>query len=137
MALIVVAGPDAALLEGLSQTLVAAGHRVVVSDDVAGALDALQGAKPLVALIHREELVRGGTAFRISLAQGGALLAYHGDDIEEEFLPFSLRRATLAELRLPLERQRLLALIRHVESRWQTTGRDSTDGDTSLESHSS
>ncbi len=136
MALIVIAGPDPALLEGLSQTLVAAGHRVVAAPDVAGAVEALRGAHPLVALIHHDELIRNGAGFRVSLAQGGALLSFHSDDVDEEPLPFGLKRATLAELRLPLERQRLLALIRHIETRWQAAGRDSTDDSPSVESHS-
>ena len=127
MASILVIGPDTALLEGISQTLVGAGHRVVVAKDVAEALETLQGAKPLVALVDCDELNKGGSIFRVSLAQGGALLAFHCDDEDAVDLPFRLQRATLAELKLPLERQRLLALVRYVESRARAAGRESSD----------
>ena len=129
MASILVVGPDAALLEGISQTLIAAGHKVVLAKDIPEALETLQGTRPLVALVDCDELSRGGSIFRVTLAQGGALLAFHCDDVDAADLPFRLQRATLAELKLPLERQRLLALIRYVESRARAAGRESADGD--------
>jgi DNA-binding response OmpR family regulator len=125
VALILVVGPDEALLEGVSQTLVGAGYQVLVARDIPESLDALRGARPLMAVVHRDELVRNSAGLRVPLANGGALLSFQTDDTEEEQLPFALKRATLAELRLPLERHRLLALIRHVESRARITGRDS------------
>ena len=125
MALILVVGPDEALLEGVSQTLVGAGYQVLVARDVSEAMDAVRSERPLLAVVHRDELVRNGGGFRVPLARGGALLSFQTDDTEEEQLPFALKRAVLAELRLPLERHRLLALVRRVESRIQATGRDS------------
>lgn len=127
MALILVVGPDEALLEGVSQTLVGAGYQVLVARDVSEAMDALRSERPLLAVVHRDELVRNGAGFRVPLARGGALLSFQTDDTEEEQLPFALKRATLAELRLPLERHRLLALVRHVESRARVTGRDADE----------
>lgn len=127
--MILVVGPDTALLEGVSQTLVGAGHQVVVAKDIPEALEALQGVRPLVAVVHRDELLNGGTVFRASLAPGGALLAFHGDEVDAEGLPFRLQRATLAELQLPLERQRLLALVRFVEDRAHATGHESSESD--------
>jgi hypothetical protein len=44
----------------------------------------------------------------------------HGD---RPFLPPKLQRATLAHLVLPLERQRLVALVQSFDSRSRTTGR--------------
>ena len=129
MASIVVVGPDAALLEGVSRTLVGAGHKVMAAKDIPEALETLHGARPLVALVDIEELSKSGSVFRVSLAEGGALLAYHGDELDAVELPFRLHRMTLAELRLPLERQRLLALIGYVESRARTAGRESVEGD--------
>ncbi|HEX2722750.1 MAG TPA: hypothetical protein VHM24_07520 [Gemmatimonadaceae bacterium] len=127
MTMILVVGPDAALLEGVAQTLVGAGHKVVVAKDIDEAMETLRGTRPLVALVDCDELIRGSSVFRMSLAQGGALLAFHCDDAEPVALPFPIKRATLAELRLPLERQRLLALIRYVESRARAAGRESPD----------
>lgn len=132
MASILVVGPDVALLEGVSQTLVGAGHQVVSAKDIHQALDSLRGARPLVAVIDCDSLVNGGTGLRASLAQGGALIAYHRDETDEGRLPFEVKRATLAELRLPLERQRLLALIRSVETRARAAGREESNG-TSVE----
>ncbi len=127
MALIVVVGPDAALLEGLSQTLVGAGYEVMVATEIPEAIESLRGEQPLMAVVHRDELVRSGAGFRLALAKGGALLSFQTDDTEQDHLPFAVKRATLAELRLPLERHRLLALAQHVESRLHITGRDATD----------
>jgi len=127
VALIVVVGPDAALLEGVSQTLVAAGHRAVVASDVTEAIDSLGGERPLMVVIDCASLVTSGVAFRSSLAHGGAVIAFHCDDVESERLPFEIKRAALAELRLPLERQRLLALARSVEARAHAAGKDSVD----------
>jgi hypothetical protein len=130
VALIAAVGPDSALLEGISQTLVGAGHKVVIARDIGEAIDTLGGTRPLVALVDCEELIAGGNAFRINLAQGGALLAFHCDDMESaNELPFRLKRATLAELSLPLERHRLLALIQYVQSRARAAGRESSEED--------
>lgn len=129
MASILIVGPDSALLEGVSQTLIGAGHRVVAARDIPEAIETLRGKRPLVALIDCDELIKNGSIICVSLAQGGALLAFHCDDVDGASLPFRWKRATLAELKLPLERQRLLALIRYVESRARSAGRESFDGD--------
>jgi CheY-like chemotaxis protein len=129
VASILAIGSDAALLEGLSQTLSAAGHRVTIASDIPEALETLRGARPLVALVNRDELLSGGGVFRVALASGGALLAFRTADEVAARLPFQLQRATLADLVLPLERQRLLALIRNVESRALASGRFGEDVD--------
>ena len=127
MASILVVGPDVALLEGVSQTLISAGHKVIIAKDIAEALETLQDARPLVAVVDCDELNKSGSVVRVPLAHGGALLAFHCDEVDPVDLPFRLKRATLAELRLPLERQRLLALVHYVESRARAAGRDSVD----------
>ena len=127
MALILVVGPDAAVLEGLSQTLVGAGHHVHLAGDISEAILGLGDTRPMVAVIDRDELIKGGLGLRGSLAAGGALIAFHCDEADAIRLPFELRRATLAELQLPLERQRLLALVKFVESRARAAGKDAHD----------
>jgi DNA-binding NtrC family response regulator len=129
VASILVVGPDVALLEGVAQTLVGAGHHVAVAKDIPEALETLHGSHPLIALVSCEELVSRGAMLNSVIAHGGALLAYHCDDAEEAGLPFRVKRTTLAELRLPLERQRLLALVKYVESRARAAGRDADEGD--------
>ena len=121
MAMILVVGPDEALLEGISQTLVGAGYQALVVQDVPHAVEALGSDRPLMAVVHRDELVQNGAGSRVPLAPGGALVSFHTEDTRESQLPFALKRATLAELQLPLERHRLLALLRHVESRASIT----------------
>ncbi len=83
----------------------------------------------MMVVIDCASLVASGLAFRSSLAHGGAVIAFHCDDVESERLPFEIKRAALAELRLPLERQRLLALVRSVEARAHAAGKDAAGGE--------
>ena len=125
MASVVAIGPDTALLEGIAQTLVGAGHHVVVARDIPEAIEHLHNQEPLVALVDCGELLNGGGALKASLANGGALVTYHCEGSEAPRPPFNFQRALLADLSLPLERQRLLALIKYVETRLSITGRES------------
>jgi DNA-binding NtrC family response regulator len=129
VASILIVGSDAALLEGVAQTLVGAGHQVVVAKDIPEALETLHGRHPLIALVHCEELIARAQMLHSALAHGGALLAFHCDEDERYTLPFNVKRTTLATLRLPLERQRLLALVRYIENRAHAAGRESIEGD--------
>lgn len=129
MASILIVGTDAPLLEGVAQTLVGAAHHVAIAKDIPEALETLQGKRPLIALVHCEELIARAQMLHTALAHGGALLAFHCDDDDRYTLPFNVKRTTLATLRLPLERQRLLALVKYIENRAHAAGRDSADGD--------
>ena len=123
MALILVIGSDPALLEGVSQALGGAGHQVTVAHDASEAMENLNGLRPLVAIVNRDHLFNGLTGSAIPLAKGGALVTYRTSDDEPRSAAFPARRAPLAELHLPLERQRLLALVKVVEVRAKTCGR--------------
>lgn len=129
MALILVIGSDPALLEGVSQALGGAGHQVTVAHDVSEAMENLHGLHPLVAIVNRDHLVNGLTGSAIPLAKGGALVTYRTADEEPRSASFPVRRAPLAELQLPLERQRLLALVKVVEDRARTCGRTPEESD--------
>ena len=120
---ILVVGSDPTLIEGVVQTLAAADHKVTIASDIPEAIAALGGRRPLVAIVDRADLFSDGTSFRIPLALGGALVAYHRDETKPTPLPFPVQRAILASLELPLERKRLVALIAKVEARAQATGR--------------
>lgn len=123
MASIVVVGSDAALLEGMAQLLAAAGHAVRLATTLAEAVTHEGSEPPLVALVQRGLLVaRGATA--PALAPGGATVLYHTTEGELPSLPARVQRATLAEVALPLERHRLLALVQNVVERQQATGRE-------------
>jgi NAD(P)-dependent dehydrogenase (short-subunit alcohol dehydrogenase family) len=121
VAAILLVGADAALLEGIAQALAAAGHQVLTAMSVAEASFIAIAAPPLLAVVDRTLLATMADVHRLGLAPGGALVAF-GDPTTP--LPGPVRRAVLAELRLPLERARLSALAAHVQSRAQTTGRD-------------
>ncbi len=121
MAAILLVGTDAALLEGIAQALAAAGHQVLTAMSVAEASFVAAAAPPLLAVVDRALLTTMSDVHGLGLAPGGALVAF-GDPATP--IPGQVRRAVLAELRLPLERARLTALAAHVQSRAQTTGRD-------------
>lgn len=123
MATIVLIGSDAALLEGLAQTLAASGHRACLAATLAEARDMAETSRPLVAVVERALAVQGSEVLGLALAPGGALVLYRTSASAESSLSAPLQRATLANLTLPLERQRLVALIQSVEERSRLTGR--------------
>ena len=123
MAPILVVGADAALLEGVVQLLAAAGHAVRHAATLAEAAAPGRGAHPAVALVERGLLATRGAALP-RVAAGGALVLYHPAEAERPPLAARVERATLAEVALPLERHRLLALVQRVVERQQATGRE-------------
>lgn len=133
MASILIVGTDAALLEGVAQTLVGAGHHVSAAKDIPEALETLHGKHPLIALVHCEELAARAQMMHSVLAHGGALLGFHCDDDDCVNLTFAIKRTILAILRLPLERQRLLALIRYIEIRAHAAGRELGEADDAVD----
>ena len=121
MAIILLLGTNTALLEGLSQTLASAGHRGMFARTVSEAMDLAAADRPLLAVLERS--VATSETFRIPLQAGGAVVVYDTDRTTHDPLPAALARATLAQLVLPLERQRLLALVERVVERSAATGR--------------
>ncbi len=122
---ILLVGADAALLEGIAQALAAAGHQVLTATSIAEASFVAAAAPPLLAVVDRTLLGTVTDTRSIGLSPGGALVAFGDPGIP---LPAPVRRAVLAELRLPLERSRLTALAAHVEERARRTGRDAVVG---------
>jgi len=121
VASILLVGADTALLEGITQALASAGHHVVTAATLAEAAFVTTSAPPLLAVIDRSLLVNATELRGLGLAPRGAIVVF-GDPVTP--LSGALRRAVLAELRLPLERARLAALAAHVEARALDTGRD-------------
>lgn len=121
VALILLVGAEAALVEGIAQALAAAGHQVLTASSLAEASFVAAGAPPLLAVVDRVLLASVADTRGIGLAPGGALVAFGDPGVP---LPAPVRRSVLAELRLPLERARLTALAAHVEARARRTGRD-------------
>ncbi len=125
--MLILIGTDDALLEGLSQLLAGAGHAVRAVHSLEEAEDIDGGAPPLLVVADRRAVAgdAGERLSRLTLAPGGAFVLYRsaGDQEANTALPHSIARLTLAELSLPLERQRLAALAQYVKTRARESGR--------------
>lgn len=121
---VMLVGTDVALLEGLAQSLAALGHGSRVAQSLAEAFALSSVHAPLILVVDRALASSGGTELLSSpLAAGGARLLYRTDATPLGPLPPALQRAVLAELSLPLERHRLVALIESVGERARLSGR--------------
>ena len=121
---ILLVGPEAPLLEGLVQSLAALGHSPVVALNLHEARELSSQHPPLVGVVSRALAAEASSEMLgIPLAPGGALVLYHSVGSPPSTLPPALLRAVLADLTLPLERNRLVALVAHVQDRAVVTGR--------------
>lgn len=127
MAKILLVGADIALLEGLSQTLSGLGHDVCLAASMNEAAEACGEGVPNVAVVANEALAAPGSGTSLPLSASGALVVYSTQPADRPTLPTRLQRATLGHVVLPLERQRLIALIQHFEIRARMTGRGRED----------
>jgi DNA-binding NtrC family response regulator len=131
MTQILLIGTDVPLLEGLAQSLAALGHAPIVALSLHEARELAAQIPPLIAVVSRELAAESSSdMLGISLAPGGAIVLYRSDPETAATLPPALQRAVLADLRLPLERNRLVALVQHVEDRAKATGRGRSHGST-------
>ena len=121
MTQILLVGSDESLLEGLVQTLAAVGHSPRIAHSIADARD-IATTPPMVAVVEHGLVAEAGT-LGIPLAAGGVYVLYHGAGDFQLTLPHALRRQVLAVLSLPLERNRLVALVQVVEERARAAGR--------------
>jgi hypothetical protein len=127
MAVVMLIGADAPLLEGLSQALVAAGHRPRSARTVEDAIELSAHEPPLVAVVDRALAAYDVRTLRLPLAAGGALVLYRDAASPEVPLSPAFGRAALADLTLPLERHRLVLLVGKVAARAEATGRGQRD----------
>ncbi|MFN2636422.1 MAG: hypothetical protein ABR585_05320 [Gemmatimonadaceae bacterium] len=133
MARVILVGADAALLEGLAQTLVGSGHEVSFAPTVAEI--PVEEESPGLAVVAADVLADLGPGASISLPQSCALIVYGTSHDDRPFLSAKLQRATLAHLVLPLERHRLLALVHSYDNRSRRSElatREELDEDTEL-----
>lgn len=124
MATILLAGEDAALLEGLAQLFATLGHNSTVVGTLPEARDASRRLAPLVSVIDRT-LLGNEHALGLTAAAGGATLLFGHGATAPRLLSAQVRRAVLADLTLPLERNRLVALVQRIVDRAETVGRRS------------
>lgn len=125
--MLVLIGTDEALLEGLAQTLAGAGQTVRVARSVDEAEELSQGTKPLLVVVDRATVagIAGDRLAALPQVPGGAIVLYRTTNDAEGLMtmPHAVARLTLADLTLPLERQRLVALAQYVKTRARGSGR--------------
>jgi DNA-binding response OmpR family regulator len=122
VAKVILVGDDVALLEGLAQTLLGFEHDVSCTASIAEA-GAMTGDAPTLVVVSCDALRDAGLTATLPLNAGGALIIYGSSHDDRPFLATKLQRATLAHLVLPLERHRLVALVKSFDNRSRTTGR--------------
>jgi DNA-binding NtrC family response regulator len=127
MATLLLVGSSEPVMEGLAQLLATAGHRVTVATSAEEAVEMAVRVRPLVIVAERAA-ARGATLLGARLAPGGAIVLFECSDAPSTAVSPALRRVTVAELELPLERHRLVALVRYVEGRAQSVGRGRESG---------
>ena len=116
MALLLIVGTDAALIEGTSQTLTAAGHQLFFSPSLAESLDSVGDLRPIVVLVERSAIDEIRMTLRVPLAEGGAFLVFHGEDAAAAPMPPRVQRAR-SPAGAALATKRLLSLVRYVRPR--------------------
>jgi len=124
MATVLLIGTDIPLLEGLSQSLAALGHVPVVALSFSEAVEIAAAKVPLIAIADRAMAIASPEVLRLPVGAGGALLLYHLTGDAPPQMPPALQRLILADLTLPLERQRMVALVQHVQDRARAAGRE-------------
>ena len=128
MTQILLVGTELPLLEGLAQSFAAQGFAPVVAQSLHDAREAAANDPPLIVVVSRAlAAAASAETLSIPLAPGGAFVLYRSVTTALVTLPASVQRAVLADLSLPLERNRLMALVQHVEERARVTGRGVLD----------
>jgi DNA-binding NtrC family response regulator len=122
MALVILVGMDAALLEGVAQTLGSAGHRVRLAHGIDEARRVAAQDAPMLLVVERRLAIAART-LGVRTAPGGATILFRTADDDQGGLSPALQRVVLAEVTLPLERQRLTALASSVVQRARQVGR--------------
>ena len=130
---ILLVGTDLSLLEGLAQSLSAQGHSTRVAATFGEARELAAVRSPLIVVVeHGMAAGSISEVLGLRLAPGGAVVLYRPVAAQASAIPHLLQRHVLAELSLPLERNRLVALVQHVKERATAAGRGRTSGENEL-----
>jgi hypothetical protein len=125
MTQILLVGGELPLLEGLAQSFAALGFTPVVAQTLHDARELAMHDAPLVAVISRRLAAESSAdALSVPLAPGGALVLFREVSSSLVTLSPTIQRSVLADLTLPLERNRLFALVQHVGERARARGRE-------------
>ena len=128
MTQILLIGSELPLLEGLAQTFASMGFKPMVAASLHEGRDLATAQAPLVAIVSREIASQApAETLGIPVARGGALVLYRSTGTPLVTFPASVQRAVMADLALPLERNRRVALVQHVDQRAKVTGRSGAD----------
>jgi DNA-binding NtrC family response regulator len=123
---VLLVGHDGALLEGLAQSFAALGYAPRVTESLHEGREVGRTEPPLLAVVERRLAGEANAeALAIPLSPGGALVLYHSSAEDRPPISPTLQRSVLADLTLPLERNRLMSLAQHVSERVRATGRSS------------
>jgi DNA-binding NtrC family response regulator len=121
---VLLVGAQAPLLEGLAQSFAAQGYSPRVVGNLHDARESAAQTPPLLVLVDQELASQASAdAAAITVASGGALMLYRTSADERAVVPPAMQRLVMAELTLPLERNRLFALAQYVHDRVIATGR--------------
>ena len=115
------------MLEGLAQALTHTGHRVAVAHSLDEADELRTRHQPILTVMERDMIARADAAqgfLRGALAAGSAVVTYRGAGDTSRALAPGFARHILADLVLPLERNRLVALAEHLASRARAVGKE-------------
>jgi len=121
-----VIGSDESVLEGIAQALGTAGQRVHVVRSLVEAAAVLTEIRPLAALVERG-CATDPEFLRLRWPPAAALILYRQHEEPTPALPAEVQRQTLADLVLPWERQRLIAIVQRLSERAVATGRTRRD----------
>jgi hypothetical protein len=106
--------------------LAGTGQRVRIAHGSGEVAELAAQERPLLLVVDQTIATETPTLHTL-LAAGGALIILRYDDEPVLPLPPALARWTLAELMLPTERQRLVAVVEHVVARAKSAGRGRRD----------
>lgn len=121
---VLMVGGDAALREGVLQLLRATGVSGMGCDDVSCASEMAAETPPLALVMDVKLSTVQEGAGRIPLLPGGAVILFREGVSAARPTQQVFGRSLVAELSLPLERARLLALLQRIVARARITGRD-------------
>jgi hypothetical protein len=124
--MILLTGRNTALLEGLAQSLARIGD-VRVADTLLHAEELRGGKRPTMLVVARDLLAEDTSRsqdMRGLVGTLSAVVTYHeaGEAKQGGALPPDVSRVVLADLELPLERNRLIALAEHLAGRARDRG---------------
>jgi DNA-binding NtrC family response regulator len=121
---VLIVGGEAAVQEGVLQAVRAAGMRAEAFADAEAARDAASGDPPMAVVVHLDVARRAESAKQIPLRPGGAVILFRDGESAGASAGQAFGRTVVAELSLPLERARLVALLNRLVERARITGRD-------------